>query len=99
MERTPPKHRAKEMTPQDFEVEELRKQQELRPVQLQLGGTAFDTLTACSLIDESTLAAQVRIAIHQYNQRRLEDPELPTQLETARAKHMPITETLDNEEQ
>lgn len=98
MERTPPKHRAKEMTPQDFEVEELRKQQELRLVQLQLGSTAFDTLTAYSLIDKSTLAAQVRIAIHQYGELRLEDPELPTQLESAKANYN-ATETIKNKEQ
>lgn len=65
-----------EVTPSAFELDEVRRREQVMPVSLQLGTRAFDLLSAYSLVDRTTVGAQARAAIEAYHQHRLQDPDL-----------------------
>lgn len=58
-----------------------------RPATVRLDDTRLGLITALAVIDETTVAEQVRLATDSYINQRLADPELPQKVEFAVARY------------
>lgn len=54
-----------------------------RPATVRLDDARLGLITALAVIDETTVAEQIRLASDAYIKQRLADPELPTKVEAA----------------
>lgn len=65
-----------------------------KPVTVRLPQDLLKDLMALSIVDDTTLAEQIRVAVRQYSTARRHSPELKDQIAAARAKQGDIFSSL-----
>lgn len=65
-----------------------------KPVTVRLPQDLLKDLMALSIIDDTTLADQIRKAVQEYSTSRRNSPDLQNQIAAARAKQSDILSTL-----